>query len=82
VIDYILNKTGSAKVQYISHSEGGKNLIAGLSLRPEYNDKVGVHIALAPASFMTHMFNGYARLLLPILRLGQVRWETSYYYTL
>jgi gastric triacylglycerol lipase len=72
VIDYVLEQTGSQKVQYISHSVGGKNFISGLSLRPEYNEKVGVGITMGPAGFMAHMFNGFARLILPILRMGEV----------
>ncbi len=72
VVDYILETTGSSKLHYISHSVGSKNFMAGLSLRPEYNDKISVGIMMGPAGYMSHMFNGYARLIGPILKLGQV----------
>jgi lysosomal acid lipase/cholesteryl ester hydrolase len=41
VIGYILEQTGSPKLHYVSHSVGSKNFMAGLSLKPEYNEKVG-----------------------------------------
>lgn len=72
VVDYVLEISNSPKLHYISHSVGSKNFMAGLTLRPEYNDKISVGVMMGPAGFMTYMFNGYARLLGPILRLGQV----------
>jgi len=71
-IDYVLDTTESNKLQYISHSVGGKNFIAAMSLHPEYNEKVGIGITMGPAGFMSHMFNGIGRLINPLLRQGQV----------
>lgn len=72
VIDYILEETGNEKLHFVSHSVGSKTFMSALTLRPEYNDKVAVGIMMGPAGFMTHMFNGYAKLLGPFLRQGQV----------
>jgi hypothetical protein len=37
----------------------------------------GVGVMMGPAGYMSHMFNGYARILGPVLRLGQVSYLNS-----
>lgn len=49
VIDYILETTGAAKVHPVGYSLGGGTILITLAAKPEYNDKVGVIIGLAPA---------------------------------
>ena len=53
-IDYILERTGFTKVNYVAHSMGNSMMLALLSLKPEYNQKLNYMISLAPAIFMTH----------------------------
>lgn len=56
IIDYILKIKGSdTKIGYIGHSMGTTIMFAMLSLRPEYNEKLSVGIALAPTVFMSNM---------------------------
>lgn len=54
-IDYILNLTGFDKINYVGHSEGTTQIMAGGSLIPEYyNNKMNVAIFLAPPAAMSH----------------------------
>ncbi|XP_063825336.1 lipase 3-like [Ostrinia nubilalis] len=56
IIDYIHKVKGDgAKVGYIGHSMGTTIMYTMLSLRPEYNEKLSVGVALAPAVFMANM---------------------------
>lgn len=50
-IDYILSETSHSKVRYIGHSEGTTMLLALLSLRPEYNQKISIANLMAPIAF-------------------------------
>lgn len=54
IIDYIRKVKGiGSKIAYIGHSMGTTILLAMLSSRPEYNDKLVVGVALAPVAFMS-----------------------------
>ncbi|XP_028169330.1 lipase 3-like [Ostrinia furnacalis] len=56
VIDYIRNIKGEdTKIAYVGHSMGTTILFTMLSLRPEYNDKLSVGVALAPEVFISNM---------------------------
>lgn len=56
VIDYIRKVKGEdAKIAYIGHSMGTTILFTMLSLRPEYNEKLSVGLALAPEVFISNM---------------------------
>ncbi|XP_028159387.1 lipase 1-like [Ostrinia furnacalis] len=54
-IDFILEKTGQAKLMAIGHSLGTTMLyVLGAEL-PEYNDKIKIGISLAPISFIQNL---------------------------
>ncbi|XP_063826002.1 lipase 1-like [Ostrinia nubilalis] len=53
-IDFILEKTGKAKLSAIGHSEGNTIFYVLGSLMPEYNEKVSVMIALGPIAYFHH----------------------------
>lgn len=50
MIDYILLKTKSEKIQYIGHSQGSMILFGAISHFPEINGKIENFIALGPAA--------------------------------
>ncbi|XP_072399743.1 lipase 3-like [Diabrotica undecimpunctata] len=50
VIDYILNATHQTSLYYVGHSQGCTTLFVMGSERPEYNNKIKLAIALAPAA--------------------------------
>ncbi|KAG5861546.1 hypothetical protein JTB14_028397 [Gonioctena quinquepunctata] len=54
-IDYILNSTNSSALHYIGHSQGATSLFVMGSERSEYNKKVKVMIAMAPAAYMSNI---------------------------
>ncbi|CAL1287331.1 unnamed protein product [Larinioides sclopetarius] len=54
MIDLVLNVTGKKNLTYIGHSQGSTIAFALLSQKPEYNEKINMLIALAPAAFVGH----------------------------
>jgi len=52
MVDFVLAKTGSAKINYIGHSQGSGIMYALLSEKIEYNEKVNLFVSLAPAVYM------------------------------
>jgi pimeloyl-ACP methyl ester carboxylesterase len=55
VIDFILDKTGHEKINYIGHSEGTTQIMAGASLIPEYyKEKMLLCVFLAPPAAMSN----------------------------
>lgn len=55
MIDFVLNITGVDGVYYAGHSQGTTSFYVMAASRPEYNDKIKVHVSLAPIGFMSHM---------------------------
>uniref|UniRef100_A0A2A4IZQ1 AB hydrolase-1 domain-containing protein n=1 Tax=Heliothis virescens TaxID=7102 RepID=A0A2A4IZQ1_HELVI len=51
-IDFVLNKTGQRKLSVIGYSEGTAATYVLGATRPEYNDKIKIHISLAPICFL------------------------------
>ncbi|XP_025261798.1 lipase 3 isoform X2 [Camponotus floridanus] len=51
MIDYVLEMTGYEKIFYVGHSEGTTQFWVTASEKPEYNSKITLMIALAPAAF-------------------------------
>jgi len=50
-MDYIMKQTGASKVNYIGHSEGTTQVMAGASLVPDvYTEKVHHAVFLAPVT--------------------------------
>ncbi|XP_055590800.1 lipase 3-like [Uranotaenia lowii] len=66
MIDYILNSTSSEKLQYIGHSQGTTSYFAMSCSRPEYNDKVVLVTALAPAVILKQVRSPILRLMLRV----------------
>ncbi|XP_077509459.1 lipase 3-like [Amblyomma americanum] len=54
-IDFVLNHTGHNKTLYVGHSLGAATLFGLLSERPEYNDKILLFSAFAPAVHFNNM---------------------------
>ncbi|XP_047505398.1 lipase 3-like [Pieris napi] len=54
-IDLVLKKTGVEKLNTIGHSQGTTIFFVMGSLRPEYNDKVNVLLALAPVAYLQNV---------------------------
>lgn len=79
MIDFMLNKTNSAKAFYVGHSQGGTSGLVLLTTRPEYNEKlIQVHF-MAPASFMNHLQHPMANLIMN--ELESYGAQESYYNT-
>lgn len=55
MIDYVLVHTEQQKLQYICHSQGCAVYFVMMSTRPEYNTKIEMTHAFAPAVFIGHM---------------------------
>ncbi|KAJ0176864.1 hypothetical protein K1T71_008043 [Dendrolimus kikuchii] len=53
-VDYILQATGEKRLSVIGFSEGTTSMYALGILKPEYNDKVKIHVSLAPVCYMYH----------------------------
>ncbi|KAJ0171050.1 hypothetical protein K1T71_013249 [Dendrolimus kikuchii] len=51
-IDYILHATGEKRLSVIGFSEGTTSMYALGILKPEYNDKVKIHVSLAPVCYL------------------------------
>lgn len=62
VMDYILKHTGASKLNYIGHSEGTTQVMAGASLNPEvYTEKINHAVFLAPVTTFHGTANGAMR---------------------
>ncbi|XP_063627480.1 lipase 1-like [Cydia splendana] len=54
MIDRVLKETNETKLCAIAHSQGSTSFLVLSSLRPEYNQKIELLIALAPVAFLDH----------------------------
>ena len=52
--DYVLNRTGQEHMYYIGFSMGATMFFVFTSMKPEYNEKIRLMIALAPSTFMAN----------------------------
>lgn len=52
VVDFILNKTGHAKIDVMGYSLGATIALVGLSEKPSYNGKIDKLIMMAPTTRM------------------------------
>uniref|UniRef100_A0A8D8XCX3 Lipase 1 n=1 Tax=Cacopsylla melanoneura TaxID=428564 RepID=A0A8D8XCX3_9HEMI len=68
-IDYILEKTNNKQLSFIGHAMGSTVFYITSILRPEYNDKVLVHVSLAPINYLgrtrSFIFKGIALFVNP-----------------
>ncbi len=71
-IDYILAETGASKLHYASTSMGPTALLAGISHKPEYNDKIASAVLMGPAVFMANFYNGATYFLSPLAKYLRV----------
>lgn len=63
-VDYILENTGVKKLTLVAFSMGTTVSYVLLSSKPEYNEKIELLIALAPAAIFTHpMTNSLVRVV-------------------
>jgi len=75
-INYVLNVTGKSQIYYIGHSMGATMFFVLMSTRPEYNSKIKLAAALAPAVYLDHMtspakiFAAFDRRILRVLYLS------------
>ncbi|XP_050023979.2 lipase 3-like [Dermacentor andersoni] len=65
-IDFVLNVTGHNKTLFVGHSLGAATLLGLLSEKPEYNNKILLFSAMAPAIRLHNMTSPIYRIL-PIL---------------
>lgn len=54
-IDFILTSTNTKKLHYVGYSQGTVELLAGISMRPDYNQKIISAYLFNPAPFLHHM---------------------------
>lgn len=54
-IDFVLYQTGEEKILAIGHSQGASQFFALTSLRPEYNEKIKLFLALGPGAYFFNM---------------------------
>lgn len=54
-IDYILARTGQTQLSCIGHSQGNTVFYVLGSMRPEYNEKIKLLIALSPICYLHHL---------------------------
>lgn len=64
-IDYILNHTGQSKLTYFGHSQGTAIFFIMLSERPDYNEKVELMFAMAPAAIIGRLHSPPMRFVAP-----------------
>ncbi|XP_021195750.3 lipase 1 [Helicoverpa armigera] len=71
-IDFVLKRTGQRKLSVIGFSEGTTASYVMGATRPEYNDKIKLHISLAPVCFLqnTKPLMSYIIQLAPILNIA------------
>ncbi|XP_049765584.1 lipase 3-like [Schistocerca cancellata] len=71
-IDYVLNATGHKQIYYIGHSMGTTMFYVGMSMKPEYNEKIRAMFSLAPIAYMNHMISPLFQLLAKFTTSAQV----------
>jgi len=52
VVDFVLNKTGRAKLDIVGYSLGATIALVGLSEKPAYNSKIDKLVLMAPTTRM------------------------------
>ncbi|XP_050300262.1 lipase 3-like [Anthonomus grandis grandis] len=82
VIDYVLNITQKSKVNFIGHSQGTTTFFVMGAERPEYNDKIGVMVGMAPSAFLGHLKDPSIRFFAPNYRYLQSLAESLQVYEL
>ncbi|XP_022910210.1 lipase 3-like [Onthophagus taurus] len=65
MIDYITETTQQEKIFYIGHSQGTTSFFVMGAEKPEYNDKIRLMAALAPAAYIPNLLSPLYRILSP-----------------
>ncbi|KAG7210700.1 hypothetical protein KM043_012202 [Ampulex compressa] len=78
-IDYVLHHTGQRQIFYIGYSEGNTQFWVLTSLRPEYNEKIRLMLALAPVAY-TGNIKGIAKAFTPASSFARVVGESVGYF--
>lgn len=71
-IDYVLAVSEQPSLYYVGHSMGTTALLALLSTRPQYNQRVRIAALLAPVAYFSHL-RGALSLALPLFSSLEVR---------
>lgn len=72
-IDYVLKITGRESLQYIGYSQGTTTFFMLASEKPEYNKKVKLMTALAPALYLKNPKGPLLNFLVYFRRLWEVK---------
>lgn len=64
-INFILGKTGYAKLHYVGHSQGTTAYFVMCALRPMMQQKVHTMNALAPIAYMSNLYSPFVRFIAP-----------------
>ncbi|XP_045485220.1 lipase 3-like [Pieris rapae] len=81
-IDLVLKETGVEKLNTIGHSQGTTIFFVMGSLRPEYNDKINVLLALAPIAHLQNVPPPLSSIIKVAPALEAVLSEAKQYYLL
>ncbi|XP_053982963.1 gastric triacylglycerol lipase-like isoform X1 [Hylaeus volcanicus] len=74
-IDYILDQTKHEKLFYVGHSQGTTQFWVTMSQRPDYNEKIGLMIGLAPVAFTGNIrgpITKLAKFTYTFVRIGEM----------
>jgi pimeloyl-ACP methyl ester carboxylesterase len=72
MIDHVLRSTGAEKLHYLAFSMSTTSFLTGMSLRPEYNEKIRTAILMGPGAYQDNFINGYAKLIAFTATIGTV----------
>lgn len=64
-IDYVLGVTNEKTLKYLGHSQGTTSFFVMASMRPEYNDKVSLMVALSAVAWLSHAKSPIVTILAP-----------------
>lgn len=73
VIDFILEKTERSKLIYIGYSMGCAMFFVCMSTRPDYNEKIEIMMALAPAVSLGNLRSPVIRAIAPFVKQVEVQ---------
>ncbi|XP_019881620.1 gastric triacylglycerol lipase [Aethina tumida] len=62
-IDYVLERTGFKKLNYVGYSQGGTIMYIMNSMKQEYNEKISIAIMVATTSIMRNVYNLWIKVL-------------------
>ncbi|XP_033217128.1 lipase 3-like [Belonocnema kinseyi] len=78
-IDYVLNNTNKKNLHLLCFSQGCTQTFVMGSLKPEYNKKIKIVVALSPGAYMTHL-SGLLRFITPFTyMLMSISEEVGYF---